>query len=47
MEKKKFNYVNDREIRAYDIRVDYTKRNIGKHFLDYLDPSNFNEMPMH
>jgi len=31
---------------AYDIKVDYAIKNVGKHFPDYLSPSNFNKMPM-
>lgn len=43
-----FKHTNKRENRAYGSQVDYAKkRNIGKHFMDYLSPSKFNKMSFH
>jgi len=38
--------VNKRENRAYDLHINYTKKNIGKKFVDYLDLINFNVVPL-
>ena len=35
-----------RDIRAYDIAVWYTKKEFGKHFVDYLGPTMFNSLSL-
>lgn len=44
--KNNFFHIDKREIRAYDVHVNYTKTNFGKHFLDCLDPTYFNAVLM-
>lgn len=39
--------ISKRECRAYDLQVEYIKKFTGKHFLDFLRPSNFNAMPLY
>lgn len=41
-----FLHIDKRKSRAYDVRVNYTKKNFGKHFLDYLGLTYLNAMPL-
>jgi hypothetical protein len=36
---------NKRELRKFDLTVNYTNKSFGQCFLDYLGPTFFNSMP--
>jgi len=45
---EKMQVINTSDIRAYyDINVWYTKKDFGKHFIDYLGPTMYNYMLLH
>jgi len=35
-----------REKRAFDVRMEYSRKVFGQKFIDYLDPKHYNLMPV-